>query len=74
MPAGDVETYFEGTEWHSRIEGEADPFHTSDTKERAVEAGRDEARSRAVEHIVKNQDGTIAHRESYGKDPRNIPG
>jgi hypothetical protein len=74
MPAGDVETYFHRTEWHSRIEGEADPFHTSDTKERAIEAGRDEARTRKVEHIIKNKDGQIGERNSYGHDPRDVKG
>lgn len=74
MPAGDVEVYFHGTEWHCRVEGEQDPFHTSDTKERAIEAGRDEARERSVELIIKNQDGTIGERDSHGHDPRDIPG
>lgn len=74
MPAGDVETYFHGTEWHNRVEGDDHPFHTSDTKERAVEAGREEAKKRSSEHIVKNQDGTIADRSTYGDDPRDIPG
>jgi hypothetical protein len=72
--AQNVETYFEGTEWHSRIQGEERPFHTSDTKERAEDAGREEARSRKVEHIVKEKDGTIGEKHSYGNDPRNIPG
>ncbi len=74
MPAGDVETYFEGTEWHCRVEGDDQPFHTSDTKERAIEAGREEAKKRGVEHIVKNQDGSIADPHSYGGDPPEIPG
>ncbi len=69
-----VETYFEGTEWHSRVQGEERPFHTSDTKERAVEAGREEARTREAEHIIKEKDGTIGAKHSYGADPRNVPG
>ena len=74
MPQGDVETYFHGTEWHCRIEGEEAPFHTSDTKERAVAAGRDEAQNLRVEHIIKNQDGTVAERHTYGHDLRDVPG
>jgi hypothetical protein len=27
-----------------------------------------------VEFIVKNQDGRIAEKDSYGNDPRNVPG
>jgi hypothetical protein len=72
--AQDVETYFEGTEWHSRVQGEERPFHTSDTKERAEEAGREEARSRKVEHVIKEKDGRIGEKHSYGNDPRDIPG
>jgi hypothetical protein len=74
MPHGDVETYFHGTEWHCRIEGEEAPFHTSDIKDRAIEAGREEARNRQVEHLIKNQDGTVAERHTYGDDPRDVPG
>nr|MCW2728571.1 hypothetical protein [Aeromicrobium sp.] len=74
MPKGDVETYFHGTEWHNRIEGEEAPFHTSDTRERAVAAGKEEAKARKVEHLVHNQDGTVGERESYGNDPRDVKG
>ena len=74
MAQGDVETYFEGTEWHCRIQGEDAPFHTSDTKERAVEAGREEARSREVEHVIKEKGGAVGEKNSHGNDPRDIPG
>ncbi|MCW2787332.1 MAG: hypothetical protein JWP74_3849 [Marmoricola sp.] len=74
MPAGDIETYFHGTEWHCRVEGGSTPFHTSDTKARAVAAGKDRAKADAVEHIVKNKDGQIGERSTYGHDPRNVPG
>ena len=36
-------------------------------------AGRDEVRSRKVEHIIRNLDGTLGERDSYGNDPREIP-
>jgi hypothetical protein len=74
MAQGNVETYFEGTEWHCRIQGEERPFHTSDTKERAEQAGREEARSRQVEHVIKSKDGTIDEKRSYGHDPRDVSG
>ncbi len=44
------------------------------TKDQAVAAGRDEARRRRTEHHVHNLDGTIAEKNSYGNDPRDIPG
>lgn len=40
----------------------------------AEAAGRDVTRERKVEHIIKNMDGKIASRNTYGHDPRNIPG
>lgn len=27
-----------------------------------------------VEHIIQNKDGQIGQRNSYGRDPRNVPG
>jgi hypothetical protein len=32
------------------------------------------ARDRKVEHLIHRVDGTIGERNSYGHDPRNIPG
>jgi hypothetical protein len=74
MPAGDVETFHKDDKWHNRIEGSQGTVGTYDTKERAVEEGRDLARSSRVEHIVRNLDGTIGERSTYGHDPRDIPG
>lgn len=75
MPKGDIETYHENGRWHSRREGTGEaPFSSSATKDEAVRAGRDRARELKVEHIIKNMDGTIAEKNSYGNDPRNIPG
>ncbi|CAM5536348.1 DUF2188 domain-containing protein [Leifsonia shinshuensis] len=75
MPKGDVETYHADGEWKNRIEGETTKIGgTYGTKDEAVRAGRDEAQRRSVEHIIRNLDGTIGERNSYGNDPRNIPG
>lgn len=74
MPKGDVETVFADGMWTNQVEGSGPTGAFFQTKDRAVEAGRELARKRAVEHIVKNQDGTIADRSSYGNDPRDIPG
>jgi len=74
MPLGDVETFHDNDEWCNRVEGERGLLGTYATKAEAVEAGRDEARRRSAEHIIKNLDGTIGERNSYGNDPRDIPG
>jgi hypothetical protein len=75
MPHGDVETYHSNGTWHNRIEGTGEQFGGNHaTKDAAVALGRREAQRRKVEHIIKNLDGTVGERNSYGDDPRNTPG
>lgn len=74
MPAGDIETYHADGRWRNRVEALADLPGAYDTKDEAVRAGRDEARERKVEHVIRNLDGTIADRSTYGHDPRDIKG
>ena len=74
MPAGDVETYHADGKWKNRIEALDDLPGEHDTKAEAVRVGRDEARERKVEHIIRNLDGTIGERNTYGHDPRNVAG
>ena len=74
MPEGDVLTFHADGKWHNRIEGHEPLPGEYDTRAQAVAAGRDEARDRKVEHIVHNLDGTIGERNTYGHDPRDIPG
>jgi hypothetical protein len=74
MPAGDIETYHADGKWRNRVEGLESLPGEHDTKDAAVRVGRDEARDRKVEHLIRNLDGTIAERNSYGHDPRNIRG
>ena len=71
---GDVETYHENGAWHSRIQGQVEPFATGGTKDEQVAKGRQRAQADKVEHIIKKEDGTIGERNSYGNDPRNVPG
>lgn len=71
---GDVETYFEGDWWKNKVQGSTRAANVYETKAEAQAAGRDMARSRRVEHVIKNKDGTISERNSYGNDPRNVPG
>jgi hypothetical protein len=74
MPKGDVETFHQNGKWHNKIEGNDGVLSTYDTKEEAAMAARQRAMNDKVEHIVRNMDGTIGERNSYGNDPRNIPG
>ena len=74
MPHGDVETFHKDGRWHNRIEGTDEVFGSADTKDEAVATGRDRAKADKVEHIIRNLDGQIGERNSYGNDPRDIPG
>jgi hypothetical protein len=61
--------------WINEIEGQHAPVGDGyDRKEDAVRAGRDAAMTRRVEHMIHNLNGRIGERNSYGHDPRNIPG
>ncbi|ARJ07724.1 hypothetical protein GCM10010988_40060 [Cnuibacter physcomitrellae] len=74
MPAGDVETFHQDGQWHNRIEGEKGTSGSFKTKCEATEAGREQARRLQREHIIRNENGQIGERNSYGHDPRNVPG
>ncbi len=74
MAQGDIETYYEDGTWKNKREGTSRAFSTAGTKDEAVAAGREAAQRDKVEHVIKNQDGQIASKNSYGNDPKNIRG
>jgi hypothetical protein len=75
MAEGFVHTVHKNGRWRNSIEGDQAPLPDAfDTKEAAVEAGRTEARRRQTEHVIHNEDGSIAERSSYGNDPADRPG
>lgn len=74
MPEGDIETFHKDDKWRNRVEGHEVLDGDFDAKEDAVSAGREEAQTRKVEHIIRKLDGTIGERNTYGHDPRDIPG
>lgn len=45
-----------------------------DTQEQAEQSGRQIAKSENVEFILHGEDGAVRLRDSYGHDPRNVPG
>jgi hypothetical protein len=73
MARGWIHTVPAGAIWKNEVEG-AGELSTYNSKEEAVEAGREEARRRRTEHVIHNMDGTIAERNSYGDDPRDVSG
>lgn len=75
MAQGDIQTYYEDGAWKNKREGTGRAFGAGyGTKDEAAAAGRDTARAGGVEHVIRNQDGQIGAKNSYGNDPRNIPG
>jgi hypothetical protein len=69
-----IETYFEKGKWKNKVQGSSRAANTHATKAEAQRKGRDMAFTRKVEHTIKNKDGTVGERKSYGNDPRRIPG
>lgn len=74
MPQGDIETFHKNDQWFNRIEGTDEMTEGYRTKGQAAEVGREMAKERKVEHIIRNLDGQIGERNTYGNDPRDIPG
>lgn len=57
----------EGHGWWNEMDGEILSRHRE--KHLAVEAGREIALRRKVEHTIHNKDGEIGEKNSYGNDP-----
>lgn len=74
MAKGDIETYNDDGQWKNRPQGNERASSTHSTKKEAQEAGRAMAKDRKVEHVIKNMDGKIGKRNSYGNDPKDIKG
>ncbi|MFC3505723.1 DUF2188 domain-containing protein [Micromonospora krabiensis] len=76
MVKGDIDTYHQDGQWKNRPEGNERASSTHDTKAEAESAGREMARDRDAEHVIKNEDGRIGERNTYprSRDPREIKG
>lgn len=74
MAKGDIDTYHEDGQWKNKVEGNQRASSTHDTKKEAQEAGREMARDRKVEHVIKKLDGTVGEKNSYGNDPPDVKG
>jgi hypothetical protein len=57
---GDVETYFQDGRWHNEVQGSDQVSSTHLTKKDATTNGREMAIVHAVDHIVRDRDGTIS--------------
>ncbi|MCR2824216.1 DUF2188 domain-containing protein [Microbacterium sp. zg.Y909] len=69
MAKGDISTYNEDGVWKSKVEGSSRAAHAGGTKAEQQAVGRDMAKDRGVEHTIRNLDGRIGQKNSYGNDP-----
>lgn len=69
MAKGDIETYYEDGQWKSKVEGRERAARVGGTKAEQTAIGRRLAQDHKGEHIIKNEDGTIGEKNSYGKRP-----
>jgi hypothetical protein len=68
MARGWIHTVYREGFWINEVE-DGGQISRRETKERAVEVGREAAQARGTEHVIHDRDGTIAARNSYGNDP-----
>ena len=68
MTEGRVHTVYSGGRWTNRIEGAAPLPGWHDRQEIPAEAGGAHAMRSQAEHVIRDEDGTIAQRVSYGGD------
>lgn len=69
LPRGGIETYFEGGRWKNKVHGNTRASNVHETRAAAVTAGREMARRRKVEHVIKSEGGAVQERTSYSTDP-----
>ena len=74
MAKGFVHTVPTSGRWRNRVEAAELLPGMYDSKAEAIEAGRREAKLRETEHVIHNTDGTVAGRNSYGRDPAHRAG
>ena len=68
-----VETYCEEGLWRNSVGRGGQVTGEFRTREAAVEAGRDEARIRGVQHVVRDLDGTAVERRRYPRRSGELP-
>jgi hypothetical protein len=60
--------------WAVETEGGGPGRLEFDTQEEAIAAGTEKAQKEKVELLIHGRDGQIRARNSFGHDPRNVPG
>ncbi len=63
-------TPFTGGGWQVKVGGEPEARKVTETKEEAVDAGRELAKEMKTELVIHGKNGVIQTKDSYGNDPR----
>ena len=61
-----------GSGWDNKVGGKLESHHR--TQAVAIEQGRKMAIDLETEHYIHGTNGRVRDKNSYGNDPRNIPG
>jgi hypothetical protein len=64
--ASDIETYFENDAWWNWVQGGEQLGGPYPSQDEAVAAGREAARERNVEHVIRDEQATIVERDDFG--------
>lgn len=60
--------------WENKKEGASRSSSTADTKVEAQNLAKNQAKKESLEHVIKNKDGKISEKNSYGNDPSSTKG
>lgn len=68
-----VETYFAEGRWRNKLSGGHEAPDAFETKGQAAEQGRMIAMDSGLEHVIRNEDGSVGERNVYPPqtDPRD---
>jgi len=61
-----------GSGWDNKVGGKVESHHR--TQAAAIQKGRQMAINHETEHYIHGVNGQVRDKNSYGNDPRNIPG
>lgn len=64
----------DGNNWQVKYENDKTPLSMFDTKEEAIQNGREVAMQQKSELLIHRKDGEITEKHSYGNDPRSVHG
>lgn len=64
----------DGDNWQVKYEHDETPLAMFDTKEEAIQNGREIAMQNQSELVIHRKDGVIHEKWSYGNDPRDVKG